>query len=342
MVVEQNENTAKIPKTDDTLTPQPEMTAAEDSSKAKSSPSENVADKKPSTGGELSESGDGNGNVQRSTSRPESRPGAFAINNPLSGDPIVEQLQNQSSDTQTAADVALVAPPTSFEPEKLAARPIQVVVATPVDLEANGSKCDSNTSIKKRLPNDQRKGLIAAGLVVLVGLIVVLSIVLSKLKAPVEIKGNNVALFRRREDMIEFLGHFEPEVFDPTHPNASADRISALKWIVEDDPMQLPIPGQSEIDADDASVVKLRQRFGLALFYFATNGDEWEDDYNFLSELDICKWSTSYGQKEGTMYGGDQLVIKGILCDDEGKINKISMCELKRKPMRWIFRSFAS
>eukprot|EP00531_Pseudo-nitzschia_arenysensis_P001950 CAMPEP_0116118554 /NCGR_PEP_ID=MMETSP0329-20121206/2165_1 /TAXON_ID=697910 /ORGANISM="Pseudo-nitzschia arenysensis, Strain B593" /LENGTH=521 /DNA_ID=CAMNT_0003612187 /DNA_START=20 /DNA_END=1585 /DNA_ORIENTATION=+ len=357
MTEDQSEDTLEIPKDGETpqaLQPQP--IDSEDRKEDQRTPKKSVSSQTSENNVEAnqkegestttiaredSERGNGScnssvkGSIQRSANPSQSTPGAFAINNPLSEDPIVSQLQTQSNNNQDAGVTAQ----TSSRQENIGcvgieAREIEVAVATPIDLEADDGHNFFDTNNKTKLPQHQRKVkqfFIGVGLMVLVALAVVLSIVLSRQNSnqetddfPIAVD-NDTALTKRREDMIAFLGHFDPDVFTASHLRASADRISALNWIVEDDAMQLPIPSQTEIESDDPSVAILRQRFGLALFYFATNGDQWEEKYNFLSEYDVCKWSSSFGLLHGEAFGGDQITVKGIICDQEGKVNRLRM-----------------
>lgn len=135
--------------------------------------------------------------------------------------------------------------------------------------------------------------------------------------------------------MITFLGTVtEPEFFDPTHSKASPDRIAALQWIVEDDPLRLPIPNLTETNEDGPSSWKIRQRYVLALLYFSTNGNQWENDYNFLSTYDECRWTTAWTLPEGErFFTENDTNVKGAVCDQKGSVVRLLMCEL-REPNR--------
>jgi len=82
--------------------------------------------------------------------------------------------------------------------------------------------------------------------------------------------------------------------------DASTPQYKALSWLVLDDPQQI-IP--DTIPVDD-----LRQRYVAALLYFATAGDDWKIQYNFLSVRHICDWNDGNGIND---------VENGIACDDE-------------------------
>ncbi|KAL3923934.1 MAG: hypothetical protein SGILL_001356, partial [Bacillariaceae sp.] len=61
---------------------------------------------------------------------------------------------------------------------------------------------------------------------------------------------------------------------DETSSSLSSPQSLALSWLADVDPWQLPLSAtQSELEA----------RYALAVLYFATTGDEWNSDLNFLS-----------------------------------------------------------
>eukprot|EP00534_Pseudo-nitzschia_fraudulenta_P011818 CAMPEP_0201216950 /NCGR_PEP_ID=MMETSP0851-20130426/189804_1 /ASSEMBLY_ACC=CAM_ASM_000631 /TAXON_ID=183588 /ORGANISM="Pseudo-nitzschia fraudulenta, Strain WWA7" /LENGTH=598 /DNA_ID=CAMNT_0047506577 /DNA_START=123 /DNA_END=1919 /DNA_ORIENTATION=- len=129
--------------------------------------------------------------------------------------------------------------------------------------------------------------------------------------------------FDRREAMVSILAPLHDggeRVFDASDPGASDDRIAALEWLVEEDPARIPVPsdlGSSGIDYEDR-VFKIRQRYLLALFYEATNGETWEFGYDFLSGSDECLW-TSTGSRVETEGA------RGAFCNDRGRLVGIVM-----------------
>lgn len=77
---------------------------------------------------------------------------------------------------------------------------------------------------------------------------------------------------------------------------------AALYWMAYEDPMQL---------SPRAHIDKLTQRFVLATLYFATNGEDWEHHYSFLSDYDECEWH----------HDGDAPI--GVYCDTKGYVDGI-------------------
>jgi hypothetical protein len=76
----------------------------------------------------------------------------------------------------------------------------------------------------------------------------------------------------------------------------------ALRWLADEDPLQFPVTVVLE---------ELLERFLLANLYFATNGAQWKNQYNFLSASDVCDWN------EGSDAAGD---FHGVFCKDQGKV----------------------
>jgi len=242
-----------------------------------------------------------------------SMPGAFAVDNPLADDPIRESF---------IATLPEASPTTAASPFAAGIQTVPVVVAEAVEqTPTKESKAKKTTEIQ---------GYVAVVLVAILAIVVVvLSVILSKRRSANTTK--NIDLELRRSDMIAFLGELSPpEVFDPTHPDVSVDRIAALNWIVEEDGLQLPIPGSSSSggdgDEDDDAAQTLLERYALALFYFATNGDGWELKNNFLSPFYHCSWNSAY-----TVGLGDSIDVtistesQGIICNDDGQITQVRM-----------------
>ncbi|VEU37376.1 unnamed protein product [Pseudo-nitzschia multistriata] len=148
----------------------------------------------------------------------------------------------------------------------------------------------------------------------------------------------------RRSSLIEILTPLvsDPEVFNPESPQASPDRIEALEWLVTSNPARFSILGlkehssnttynhsleeQSETNSDTV-VQQIRQHFVLALFYFATNGPNWEEQYRFLSDLDPCLWNTfrSTATEEDEFYVPKEVDARGIICNTQGRVSFMHM-----------------
>jgi len=232
-----------------------------------------------------------------------------------------------------------------------------VVVAKPVDAEIadlEEAKINNNNNNNSNRKNDASKDKKRTRCFVVVALLVLLTVavatgfVLAKRQqerprepiASVVSAGNDKApllpqattntspsgsdgSFDRREAMVSILAPLHDggeRVFDASDPGASDDRIAALEWLVEEDPARIPVPsdlGSSGIDYEDR-VFKIRQRYLLALFYEATNGETWEFGYDFLSGSDECLW-TSTGSRVETEGA------RGAFCNDRGRLVGIVM-----------------
>jgi hypothetical protein len=84
--------------------------------------------------------------------------------------------------------------------------------------------------------------------------------------------------------------------FEADFPNSPL-QVSALDWLANEDPANLAV---------DTNPTTLLERFTLALFYFATQGDEWSSQRNFLTVNAVCSWS-------------------GLECNDQGILTKIDI-----------------
>ena len=79
-------------------------------------------------------------------------------------------------------------------------------------------------------------------------------------------------------ESIEFFTYDPASLENPLSPQRKA-----LDWLVRDD--------LAQIDATD--IDRLATRYGLAVLYYATNGLQWNDPYQFLSPLHECNWTSA-------------------------------------------------
>ena len=135
------------------------------------------------------------------------------------------------------------------------------------------------------------------------------------------VNSNSWDLEQRHDSMLAIVAPISggDDVFDIDSPDASPDRIAALQWLVEKDP--------ARIDTDTMPQWKIRQRYVLVLLYIATIGTGWEQQYNFLSGLDECKWNTVRTQECDTL-AEDNFNVKGAICNEKGKVAQFKMCKL--------------
>ncbi|CAJ1947807.1 unnamed protein product [Cylindrotheca closterium] len=68
--------------------------------------------------------------------------------------------------------------------------------------------------------------------------------------------------------------------------NNTMSEYKAWKWLSEDD-------FSSDTLDDSTPDWKIIERYALAVFYYATNGEGWINQYNFLSNSSVCNWSGS-------------------------------------------------
>ena len=83
----------------------------------------------------------------------------------------------------------------------------------------------------------------------------------------------------------------------------TTNRHTALLWLADEDPMRLD---------ETAPLQELLQRFLLAYFYYATNGDSWTNQYHFLSKKSVCDWNDK---------------TSGVFCNDKKQVSSILLPE---------------
>ncbi|VEU44670.1 unnamed protein product [Pseudo-nitzschia multistriata] len=250
------------------------------------------------------------------------QPGAFAVNNPLF------RSDNERSSTDStpsvlplasavASDQAVVTP--------VAVRTERIFVATAVDFDEEEQQEKQRT--KSSAWGTWWKYCVAAIVLLLITGIIIGVVAFQRNnkseqserqeEAP---KSDHEVVAFRRNSILEIVSPLSgAEAFDPAGPGASADRIAALEWLVETDPARIPVPGANETDR----VYDLRQRYVLALLYFALTGDGWNDRFNFLSGSDACDWNTIRRQEEEGVFRESDTDVRGVVCNADGKVSII-------------------
>ena len=111
--------------------------------------------------------------------------------------------------------------------------------------------------------------------------------------------------------------------------DSDPNRLAALDWMSRD---QISISLMRSASGDDASegehVRKLRQRYVSALLFLATDGPSWYARLGFLSSKNECDWNRAILGDESvgevTDFGG-ALEVKGLFCNEQGRIQRISI-----------------
>lgn len=86
--------------------------------------------------------------------------------------------------------------------------------------------------------------------------------------------------------------------------HASDPQTKALDWLTTRD-------NGSNITTDSTS--ELLQRYAMAVFYYATDGDNWNRNTTFLSDDSVCGWGSSYGD--------------GVTCNGAGQVTSFRLCK---------------
>lgn len=93
---------------------------------------------------------------------------------------------------------------------------------------------------------------------------------------------------------------------DPT--NGSPQSCS-LEWLLFHDTNNL-------MENGSVSDTVILERYALAVLFYSTNGDTWQQRFDFLTQNHVCQWADA--PLEATM---------GVLCDMDGKVQQIVLYE---------------
>lgn len=139
--------------------------------------------------------------------------------------------------------------------------------------DADGVMTENTSDGERQQTNKKRKLALIILIVLILGgaLAAVLILVVFKPKQPIgynEYIDDFISAMRGKRSFIGSLPLTSPQG-------------KALRWLREDD-------GGSSVETTPHNL--LLERYVMAVFFFATDGANWKDNANFLSDLSICDW----------------------------------------------------
>ena len=93
----------------------------------------------------------------------------------------------------------------------------------------------------------------------------------------------------------EIMTHFESPTLEQALTNPQSPQYRAALWMAEEDEHPATANLTYPLNQTSLDLLQFRQRYALATFYYATGGDEWKDQCNFLSpSLPVCDWNCKW------------------------------------------------
>jgi hypothetical protein len=99
----------------------------------------------------------------------------------------------------------------------------------------------------------------------------------------------------------------------------SSPQYQAARWISMEDSDSLDIPTSLKDNP-----FRFVQRYVLAVLYFAWQGDDWINAYNFKSDMHECSWFDT--EPDST---GDTFAV-GVTCDERLQVRNLLLRKYKR------------
>eukprot|EP00531_Pseudo-nitzschia_arenysensis_P009722 CAMPEP_0116149090 /NCGR_PEP_ID=MMETSP0329-20121206/18737_1 /TAXON_ID=697910 /ORGANISM="Pseudo-nitzschia arenysensis, Strain B593" /LENGTH=720 /DNA_ID=CAMNT_0003645331 /DNA_START=144 /DNA_END=2306 /DNA_ORIENTATION=- len=128
---------------------------------------------------------------------------------------------------------------------------------------------------------------------------------------------------RRRDYLLSLLGPMS----DRSGKDTSMDRISALTWMVDDLAGVVVFDESSSSPHVSIPEWKIFQRYILALLYFATAGEGWDIQSNFLSTEHECSWSEAtpleWVSKDPILDSSNDVI--GVSCNENGRVQGLKL-----------------
>jgi hypothetical protein len=108
---------------------------------------------------------------------------------------------------------------------------------------------------------------------------------------------------------------------------AGTPQFFASRWIADEDLRALEIPASTAYNES----FKFAQRYILAVFYYATGGEDWKfDTAEFLGPRDECDWSFGLAADAVIPASGSDRWDMGVTCNADSEVSKIFFRKLKQ------------
>lgn len=116
--------------------------------------------------------------------------------------------------------------------------------------------------------------------------------------------GANAPRRSQQEDVISYMAQQGvSDLVVLTTSGSPQNRASV--WLAEVDGANLKVP-QSTVLAIEG--YKYMTRYILAVLYFATGGEAWDSQVNFMTGRDVCEWYSVF-------FNGESAFRKGVVCE---------------------------
>ena len=115
----------------------------------------------------------------------------------------------------------------------------------------------------------------------------------------------------------EIMSHFESPTLEQDLTNPESPQYLAALWMAETDQHPATANLTYPLNQRSLDLLQFRQRYALATFYYATDGDRWTERCNFLSpSLHVCEWFCGVKDDPFNDFPGQYswIGIKGVLC----------------------------
>lgn len=127
-------------------------------------------------------------------------------------------------------------------------------------------------------------------------------------------------LTQRFQNVANFLNRYKYTNLKLMSTKGTAQYM-AVDFMANFDPAELDMPESADYD----EAMQFVQRYIVALFYYSTNGVEWENQLNFLTSDNVCDWNAQVedtGEAAASVgeYDGWQ---SGVRCNSDGEVNYI-------------------
>ena len=144
----------------------------------------------------------------------------------------------------------------------------------------------------------------------------------------------------RYEKTITYLVEAGVSSLASLEQDTDSPQYKAANWIANVDTYQIPLPDGIDNDTADQFVPHTRftERYTLAVFYYATGGDNWKYGMRFMEPIDHCEWYQDFITTSGNIVrlGVSECKTLGAGFEDE-LVHKLDMRTYRSRKAKCLF-----
>lgn len=195
-----------------------------------------------------------------------------------------------------------------------------IIIDEPVVAVAEGTPLNTHLGCMCYYGEHNLLKYIYSALVLIVGAVAIAMIIIHTGKGSAVTEGPSIPPVHT---ISESMVAFREKLVDISKPqlmlNNSTPQFKALRWISDTDEVSRAIYLNQNFT--DENTLHVRQRYIMAVVWFSTGGENWDEKESYLSDKHVCEWGEVLS---GVLFSPNP---NRIVCDNEQRITLLSLCK---------------